>query len=82
MHHRNDMNKYLKALCHDISGDCYKFRSSIRTRIVIDHAHTKILLRAPRGLQNVIEGRSKDLATRGTARGLVSMSDSRPTLAC
>ena len=58
-----------------------KFRSSIWTRVVIDRGHTKILSCAPRGLQNAIEGRSKDLATRNAARGLVSMSASQPTLA-
>ena len=58
-----------------------KFRSSIRTRVVINRAHTKILSRAPRGLQNAIEGQGKDLATRGAARGLVFLSASRPTFA-
>ena len=53
-----------------------KFRSSIQTRVVIDYADTEILPRAPRGLQNASEGRSKDLATRGATRGLVSMSAS------
>ena len=31
---------------------------------------------APRGRQNAIEGQGKDLATRGTTRGLVSLSAS------
>ena len=70
----------LKALCHDINGDCYYFRSSIRTHIVINRAHTKISLRTPCGLQNAIKGRSKYLAICGTARGLVSLSASQPTL--
>ena len=56
------------------------FHTSIVKRS-INRAHTKILSRAPRGLHNAIEGRSKDLATRGAARGLVSLSASRPTLA-
>ena len=38
-----------------------KFRSSIWTRVVISCAHTKILLRIRRGLQNTIEGQGKDL---------------------
>ena len=60
-----------------------KFRSSIIlwTRVVINHVHTKIFLRAPHGCQNVIEGQGKDLGTGGAARGLVSLSASRPTLA-
>ena len=59
-----------------------KFRSSIRTRVVINRAHAKILSRAPCGLQKAIEGRSKkDIGTRGAARGLVSLSASRPVLA-
>ena len=57
------------------------FRSSIQTHVVINRANTKILSRPPCGLQNAIEGQSKDLATRGAARGLVSLSASRPTLA-
>ena len=77
----DDTGQSLKVLCHDISGDCYYFRSSIRTRVVINHAHTKILSRTAHGLQNAIEGQGKDLATRGTARGLVSLSASQPTLA-
>ena len=68
----------LKALCHDISGDCY---SSIRTPVVINRAHTNILSRAPRRLRKAIGGQGKDLTTRGAARGLVSLSASRPTLA-
>ena len=47
------------------------FRSSIRTRVVINHAHTQILSRTPRGLQNAVEGQGMDL---GAARGLVSPS--------
>ena len=64
-----------------------KFRSSIYgepwTRIVINHVqcHTKVLLRAPCGLQNAIEGQRKDLGTRDAARGLVYLSASRSTLA-
>ena len=57
------------------------FRSTIQTHVVINRPHTKILSRAPYGLQNTIEGQGKDLGTRGTARGLVSLSASRPTLA-
>ena len=37
-------------------------------------------LLGPRGLQNAIKGQGKDVATCGTARGLVSQSASRPTL--
>ena len=59
---------FLKALCHDISGDCYYFRSSIRTCVVTNRTHTKILSFTPHGLQNAIEGQGKDLATRGAAR--------------
>ena len=55
------------------------FRSSVRARVVINRARTKILSRAPRGLQNAIEGQGKDLATRGAAIRLVSLSVSRPT---
>ena len=55
------------------------FRSSVRARVVINRARTKILSRAPHGLQNAIEGQGKDLATRGAAIGLVSPSVSRPT---
>ena len=55
------------------------FRSSVRARVVINRARTKILSRAPRGLQNAIEGQGKDLATRGAALGLVSLSASGPT---
>ena len=47
----------------------------------IKYAQTKILLRTPCGLHNPIEGQSKYLGTRGAARGLVSLSASRPTLA-
>ena len=36
--------------------------------------HIQILSRAPRGRQNTIERQGKDLATRGAARGLVSLS--------
>ena len=52
------------------------FRYSIWTCVVINRAHTKILSRAPRGLQNAIEGHGKDLTTRGATRGLVSLSAS------
>ena len=55
------------------------FRSSIWARVVINRKRTKILSRAPRGLQNAIEGQGKDLATRGTAIVLVSLSASRPS---
>ena len=55
------------------------FRSSVRARVVTNRAHTKILSRAPRGLQNAIEGQGKDLTTRGTAIVLVSLSASRPS---
>ena len=41
---------------------------------MIHRAHTKILSRAPRGLQNASKGQSKDLGTRGAARGLVYMT--------
>ena len=69
----------VKALYHDISGDCYTiFRSSIQT-LVTNHARTKILSRAPRGFQNAIEGQGMDLGTRGTATRLVFLSASRST---
>ena len=57
------------------------FRSSVWARVVINCARTKILSRAPRGLQNAIEGQGKDLATRGAAIGPVhvSLSASQPT---
>ena len=57
-----------------------KFRSSIRTSIAKNCAHTKYY----RALlvENTIEGQGKDLATRGTARGLVSLSTYRSPLAC
>ena len=56
------------------------FRSSIWTRVAINHADTKILSHVPCGLQNAIERWSKDLATRGAVRGLVSLSAFRPIL--
>ena len=58
------------------------FRSSIWTRVMINRARTQILSYAPRGLQNAIKGYDMDLGTRGTARGLVSLSASRPTHLC
>ena len=48
-------------------------RSSVRAHVVINHARTNILSCAPCGLQNAIEGQGKNLATRGTAIGLVSL---------
>ena len=60
------------------------FRSSVRARVVINRACTKILSRAPHGLQNAIEGRGKDLGTCGAAilislSASVSLSASQPT---
>ena len=50
-----------------------KFRFSIRTRVVRN--------RAPSRRQKAVKRQGKDLATRGAARGLVSLSTFRPTLA-
>ena len=48
----------------------------------ITHIQILLLLScALRGHQNTIEGQGKDLATRGAARGLVSLSACRTTLA-
>ena len=44
---------------------------------MINRTRTQILSRTPRGLQ----GQGMDLGTRGAARGLVSLSISRPTRA-
>ena len=57
------------------------FRSSIRAHVMINRARTKILSCTPRGLQNAIERQGKDLATHSAARGLVSVSACRLTLA-
>ena len=52
-----------------------KFRSSTRTRVVKNRAHTKYCRALLcRGCQNVIELQGKDLATGGAARGLLYLS--------
>ena len=68
----------LKALCHDISGNYLDLVYGLALSKI---AHIQNIVARSSWMPEPIERQGKDLATRRAARGLVSLSTFRPTLA-